>query len=218
MNSLRQDIASNPSSNTLILKSAVTVMQGKFGDSQVIADARETVASGTGTPTVRRDSLSIVAARADAAAFDVLTARAQSVGDPLEKQHFFEALAGVDDPVLAKRMVDIVLSNAAPVGSTMTLISILAAKHPNTVWTVLAPRLDDPALQIDKVMRWRLASGVAADSDDPQRVADLTSYEERSVPPEARRPFLAAIASIQRNARIRKDVLPELDRWIASRR
>jgi len=36
------------------------------------------------------------------------------------------------------------------------------------------------------------------------------------VPPESRRPFLAAVAAIRRNQRIVGRVLPDVDRWIGS--
>jgi hypothetical protein len=37
------------------------------------------------------------------------------------------------------------------------------------------------------------------------------------VPPEARKPFLESVAAIRRNQRIASRVLPDVDRWVASR-
>ena len=45
----------------------------------------------------------------------------------------------------------------------------------------------------------------------------LEAYETRSVPPEARKPFLGSVAEIRRNQRIADRVLPDVDRWIAAR-
>ena len=47
----------------------------------------------------------------------MLLAKARAEKDPLAKQHMFEALAGVQDPALAKRMVEIAFSNDPPAGT-----------------------------------------------------------------------------------------------------
>jgi len=72
-------------------------------------------------------------------------------------------------------------------------------------------------LPLSRAQRWRIAGGVAGHSADLQRIADLEAYESRSVPPEARKPFLESVAAIRRNQRIVSRVLPEVDRWIATR-
>jgi hypothetical protein len=82
------------------------------------------------------------------------------------------------------------------------------------VWRVIAPRLDDPTLHLDRAERWELASAIAASSAAPGRIADLEAYEARSVPPESRKPFLGAEADIRQNQRLVTKVLPELDAWV----
>ena len=157
--------------------------------------------------------MSVVAAHADAATFDSLLNEARKA-DPLEKEHIFEALSAVSDPVLARRMADIALGDEVPAGSGPTLLSRLARKHPDMVWQVVAPRLDDPTLHLDEPERWELAATIAASSAEPQRIADLQAYESRSVPAESRRPLLAAEAAIRENQRMAADVLPQMNAWI----
>jgi hypothetical protein len=70
---------------------------------------------------------------------------------------------------------------------------------------------------LSKDQRWSAAAEIAGFSSDTQRIAELQAYEERSVPPEARKPFLGSIASIRQNQRIRASILPVIDRWIAAR-
>jgi len=205
------------SANLAILRSALMEAQGKFGDEAVIALARRNLESGAGTPAEQRTALSIAAAAADAGTFDALLARAQNTADPLEKQHILQALCGVADPSLARRMLDVALGGQVPAGTAPGLIVILARRHPDMVWSVIAPRLDDPALPFDKATRWSLAREIAALCADPQRIGDLEAYEEHSVPVEVRKPFLEAVASIRQNQRLRARVLPEIDLWIKGR-
>jgi len=147
----------------------------------------------------------------------LLLARAAKTLDPLEKQHITEALAGVSDPLLARRFADIALGRDVPAGSTPRLLVGLARRHPDAVWEILAPRLGTAGLPIDKTDQWETAGLIAGYSADPKRIAELEAYEARSVPAEARKPFLGSIASIRQNQRIATNALPLLDRWIAAR-
>ena len=70
------------------------------------------------------------------------------------------------------------------------------------------------ALHLDQPERWDLASTIASNSADPQRIAELEAYESRSVPVESRKPFLASEAAIRQNQRFVTQVLPQLDTWI----
>jgi aminopeptidase N len=214
---LRGHNAGDESSNVEILRSRLQETQARFGDPEVIADARRHFNAGVGTPAQLRSALNIAAAQADPPTFETLVSRAQKTADPLEKLHLFGALADVADPALARRMIDIVLSAQVPAGSNAGLITELAERHPDLVWRELAARLDDPQLPLSRSQRWSAAADIAGFSSDAQRIADLEAYEERSVPPEARKPFLGSIASIRRNQRVRANVLPAIDRWIATR-
>ena len=205
--------ARDESSNISVLRTDLEQAQAAFGDATVIDRARKTLASHAGTAAEQRTALSIVAAHADAATFDALLEKARKA-DPLEKEHILLALCGVIDPILARRMVDIALSDEVPTGSSPQLLGWLSIEHPDMVWQVVAPRLDSPTLHLDQPERWELANFIASSSADPQRIAELEAYESRSVPVESRKPFLASEASIRQNQRFVSQVLPRLDAWI----
>jgi aminopeptidase N len=215
----RLDTRNTPgqSANIEILRRTLTEAQGRFGDPAVLAWARERIAAGDGTPAEQRSALIIVAAHADPSSFDTLLSRASKTNDPLEKEHVLDALAGVSDPALASRMIEVALSTQAPAGTAPDLITHLSREHPDAVWAAVAPRLDDPALPFDKTTRWSIAGTIAGHSSQSRRISDLEAYEARSVPAEARKPFLGAAAAIRQNKRIASDVLPEIDRWVAAR-
>ncbi len=113
-------------SNIAILRSNLKRTQAQFGDPEVIASARKLLREGGGTIAEQRTALDIVAAHADASTFDALLARAAKTLDPLEKQHIAYALAGVLDPALARRFVDIALGKSVPAGSAPNLLTALA--------------------------------------------------------------------------------------------
>jgi aminopeptidase N len=201
--------------NVEILRTALENAEGAFGDPAVIAWARRTLADRSGSAADQRTALNVVAGAADAPTFDALLAQAMAEKDPLEKQHMFEALADVQDPTLARRMMGIAFSDAPPAGSGPYLLLPLATNHPDLVWDLLVPVLQDPKLPLENTMRWRLAVGIAGASALQERIAAVEAYEAQNVPVAARRPFAGAVASIRQNQHIVEHALPEIDRWIA---
>ncbi|HVW68453.1 MAG TPA: M1 family metallopeptidase [Steroidobacteraceae bacterium] len=201
--------------NLSVLRGVLLQAQADFGDADVIAAARRNFAGGSGTPEERRIDLAIVAAHADPATFASLLERARSADDPLDKLHLFTALGGVMDAGLARRMTDIALSDEVPAGVGPSILAVLARRHADVVWQAVAPQLDDPAIRLDPQERWGIAVAIAGQSADPRRIADLEAYEARSVPPEARKPSLGAVASIRQNVRFATQLLPQIDSWIA---
>ena len=205
-------------SNVEILRSALVEAQGRFGDAPTIERARKIIDGAEQTSAAQwRSALVIVANRANFATFDSLLKRARDSKDLLEKQRIYEALAGVEEPVLARRMLNIALSDEVPAGTAHSLLWRLARYHPDLAWQVIAPRLSDPKLPFSTAERWRLAQSVAEFSSLPDRIADVEAYEAKNVPADSRKPFLEVIASIRKNQRIASIVLPDIDRWIASR-
>ena len=207
----------NEPANDVILRSTLKIAEGRFGDPAAIARARQVLDSHAGSPGEQRTALNIVAAHADAATFEMLLKRADTTADPLEKLNVLNALASVEDPALARRMLDIALSNQAPAGSSPGLIITVSGAHADLTWEVIAPRLDEPALPMDKATRWRVARTIAGRSATLQRIGDLEAYEARNVPVEARKPFLGPVASIQENRRVVEHVLPQINAWLATR-
>jgi aminopeptidase N len=201
-------------SNIEVLRGQLQELQALFGDAAVIAAARQHYAAGAGSPAQQRTDLGIVAQTADASTFDTLLAHAERTADPLQKLHIYRALAGVSDPALARRMIDVALSDKVPAGSNSGLLARIAVDHADMTWDAVVPRLNDSSLPLTKQERWYLAAEVASYSARPQRIADLQAYEARNVPEEARKPFLGAVAAIQRNQRMTQKVLPQLDQWI----
>jgi aminopeptidase N len=201
-------------SNIEILRAGLHKLQARLGDAAVIEAARKRYTAGAGTAAEQRTDLEILAQSADAATFDAMLARAEHASDPLEKLHIYRALTAVSDPALARRMIDVALSDKVPAGTNTDLLARISEEHPDLTWETLAPRLEDPKLPLTKFERWYLAAAVAGNSSRPQRAADLEAYEVRNVPQGARKPFLGAPATIRRNQRIGQTVLPELDQWI----
>jgi aminopeptidase N len=207
---------SGEDSNDAVVRNKLIEAQGHFGDATVVAWAKQMVSDGTGTAAERRAALEIAAEQATPAEFDALLTRARKTDDPLEKLHLYEDLGGVEDPVLAKQMIEIALGDEMPTGINVSVLIDAAENFPDLVWDEAVPHLADPKAAITKDLQWRLAAAVAALSAQPQRITQLDEYVAKNVPTEARKPFLGAAATIRQNIRIAATVLPELDAYVAA--
>jgi ERAP1-like C-terminal domain len=201
--------------NVEILRASLERAQGIFGDAAVIGWAKRTLADHSGSAADHRTALNVVANQADASTFDSLLAQAEAEQDPLYKQHLFEALAGVQDPGLARRMLEIAFGDGPPAGTGPYLVLSLASNHPDLVWDLALPHLQDPKLPLENAKRWRIVVDVAGRSALAEREAALKAYEARSVPENARRPFDGALASIRQNRHIADHAMPEITRWVS---
>ncbi|MFI4964248.1 MAG: M1 family metallopeptidase [Caulobacterales bacterium] len=207
--------APGEASNLTTLRASVWSAQARFGDRQALMRARDIFASGRGSIAEQRAALNIVAQAADPAAFDTLLARVRQSQDPQEKGRVLRAMAAASDPALSARMVGIALSPEAPAGSAPILLTIAGTQNPDAVWTALRPYLGKGALPMDEQTAWQVVAGVAGNSADPQRIAEVRAYGEAVIPPDARRPVESAVGSIKLNQRVRAKALPDIDRWLA---
>jgi hypothetical protein len=204
-------------SNVTTLRSDIWFARARFGDSQSFARARDIFGGAQASVTDQRTALNIVGQAADSATFKGLLARVRASHDPQEKTRILRAMALAVDPALSAPMVEIIFGPDAPAGTVAELLSITANQNPDAVWQALQPRISKGPLPIDPMERWSVIPRIAAGSAQEGRIADVRHYGEMDMPPDARRPIEAAVASIQLNQRVKARTLPDIDRWIAGR-
>ncbi len=217
LQNIGSDARGGEGANVAVLRNSVTQALGIFGDKMVVARAWQIFSSGKGTAELQRTALGVAVAQADAGMFQTLLARARKTSDPLDKERFYDALGGVQDPALAKQMIAIALSREVPAGSYGDILGPLAENHPDLVWVEAVPHLNDPGAAIARITQWLIADYVAEQSADPARLAQVQAYEEKNVPAEARKPFAGVAVAIRQNQYIATQVLPELDRFMVDR-
>jgi aminopeptidase N len=203
--------------NVQSLRARIWAAQVRFGDSEALGRAKMMFTSGKGSVSDQRAALDIVGQAADQGVFETLLARARAVQDPQKKLRILRAMARATDPNLSALMVDIALGPDAPAGSCGELLDIAGNENPDAVWRALEPHLAKGPLPIDEMQRWVVVTYIAAGSADPGRVAEVRRYGEQDMPPDARRPVEAAVASIKLNGTVKTTALPDIDRWIAGR-
>lgn len=210
------DGSAKQSSAISLLRAPLLEALGRFGDQDVLAEARRRDASTdqSQSSASRRTARAIVARSADAATFARLLDQLRSTRDPLDKLNQLEALTDVADPALAQRLLDVAISSDVPGGSAPNLIGSIAAEHPDLTWKFVMAHIDAPGFPVEHDVRMVLIPFIVSSSADLQRAADLKSYAKSHLPPDANRGVESAVSQIELNSRVRTAVLPQVDAWL----
>jgi aminopeptidase N len=214
------DAKSGESDNTGVLRNTLIQALGRFGDQEVIAEARRRFETIVADPAAAagpamRAVIAVTAQNADQAMFGQLRKMAAATTDSLQKQHLDFALATATDPAILKQALALTLTNEIPTTSGPRMLYVAAQANPDLTWAFATAHRSFFESRLDSLQRYQLYAGVASPSADLVRVDQLQAFAEKYIPASARRDVLKAEDAIRMRARMRRDVVPQIDRWVA---
>lgn len=206
--------------NISLLREDLILALARFGDSDLIAEARHRfVAAETAAdslpPGLRTPVLRVVAMHADADAWERLRAKAKTAASRLEQQQYLNALTYALDPALARRTLELALSDETPKQLGPNLIRSVAAQHPDLAWAFMLANKEALDARLDPSQRLAYAPAIASASNEVRRADDLRAYAEENIPADARTSSEVAIAEILFSSKVRTERLPAIDRWLS---
>ena len=206
------------SSTTLLRTRLVTALSG-MGDAQVVAEARRRFAARDSDPTalpaaLRRTVLGIVARNADAATWDELHRMAQSEKTAQIRDVYYGLLARSQDEALAKRALDLSLTDEPGETNSASMLGVVADAHPDLAFDFAMAHLDKIDPRVDTTSRSRFYPRLAGDSHDPAMIGKLRAYADAHVAARSRRATDSAIANIEYAIMVRRERLPQIDAWL----
>ena len=210
------------SDNQALMREAVLAAMGQIGDPALVAEARRRFAAFRQNPSSlsaasRRTMLAIVAQHADAADWEQLHQLAKTAPSELERQEFYDLAGMADDPALAQRALDLALSGEPPKTAAPDMVASVAGRHPALALAFASTHWDQLSAMLEPDTRPGFAPRLASSGHDPAIVDQLTDFAARNIPADARQDVRKAIAAVLYQAEVRKDRLPEVDRWLATR-
>ena len=202
------------------LRSQLIATLSDLGDVAVIAEARRRHAARASDPAalppaLRRTILGVVAQHADAATWDQLHAEAQAEKTPLIRNQLYDLLASSDDAALARRALDLALTDEPGLTNSPAMISRVAHAHPDLAFDFALAHIDQVNARIDASSRSRYFPRLAAASSQPAMVGKLDAYARAHLAATARGDADTAIADIQYRIKVRAQRLPAIDAWLA---
>ena len=205
------------------LRATLIAALGDMGDPGVLTEARRRYAlrhsdQDAMPVALRRPILGVIAANADAATWDALLAEARAETSAMVKAEQYGLLGSSRDPALARRALDLALTDEAGATNSASMISHVANQHPDLAFDYAVAHREQVEQKIDATSRSRFFPGLARRSADPAMVAKLNTYADQHLAADARGDVKIAIASIEYRVKVRKERLPEIDAWLAHHR
>lgn len=205
--------------NTALFRSSLIGTLGGFDDAEVIAEAQRRFAAAESNaaampPALRNAILGTVGYAADASTWTALVQKAAAAKSPLEQRQFLSALAQVKDESLAKKSLDLFLTEATPKQLGPGFIAGIAGNHPDLAWNFYLANREAVDSRLDPLQRLDYPPSLAAASSDPKRVEELRTFAAQNLPADAEKSVKEAVAAIEYDIQV-KSRLPEITRWIA---
>ena len=201
-----------------VLRSALVATLGSMGDKAVVAEAKRRFAEPALLDgPLRNVWLKIIAQNADAATWEKLRAMANGAKSDLEKSTLFALLGAAKDEGLAKKALDLAMTDEPGKTTSAAIISAVGAEHPMlAVDYVLAHRAQYEAL-IDVSARSQAIARLGGGSADPAMVTKLDAYASQYLTPESRKVVDRSISAIKTRIETRARLKPALVAWFGKK-
>ena len=154
---------------------------------------------------------------ASSAGWERLRVQARAETNPLVEAQLYRLLGAARDPVLARRALDLALTDEPGATTSAGIVSAVASEHPDLAFDWAMENREKVEGLVDISSRSRYFAGLASGSSDPAMVAKLQDYAARHMTPESRRPADTAIASIEDRVRVRRERLPAITAWLEAK-
>jgi aminopeptidase N len=165
---------------------------------------------------IRLPTLRVAALSADPALYGTMHELAQKAADPLEKDQLFGALALAEDPALARRTLEIALSNEPSRATGLRMITRVATGNPDLAWQFALEHLDALNARLDALQRYDFVPSLAAQSTNLHRLGELRRFIDENVPAEFRQAAERLYADLNFRLEVKTERLPQITQWLAA--
>ena len=203
--------------NDAVLRNQLIETLGVLGHPATLAEANRRFA--TNDPSVqagplRSTILAIVAFNADAATWERLRRTARDERSPVVRVQLYQLLGAVQDERLARRALELALTDEVGATNSSQIVSAVAAGHPDLAFDFALRNRERVEAFVDASSRSRYFAALAAGSADPAMIGKLEDYATRHMNAQSRGAVDRSIASIRDRIRVRRDRLPQISRWL----
>jgi aminopeptidase N len=204
---------------TTILRAQLIETLSDMDDGKTIAEARRRYAAQETDPKavpaeLRKTILGVVAKHADAATWDQLHAAAKAEKTPLVKDQFYSLLSSADDEALAKRALDLALTDEPGATNSADMIATVSYAHPDLAFDYAVAHRAQVDKLVDSTSRSSWYPALGNSSLEPAMAGKIKAYADAHIAAGSRRAAETAVANIAYRSKVRKERLPEVDAWL----
>jgi aminopeptidase N len=204
-----------------ILRSELISTLAELGDPAVIAEAKRRYAASLAgdkaavPATLRKTLMGIVATYANAAEWDAMRAAARVEKTAQIKDTYYYLLAATEDKALAKRALELALTDEPGATNTARMISIVSKEFPEMAWDFAMAHKVQVDERVDATSRSVYYPGLAGSSGQEAMVQKVREFALKHLDAGSRRSADTAVATIENKIRVRQEQLPAIDAWLA---
>ena len=203
-----------------VLRLSLIDTLGTLADPGVLQEARRRFAAADEDPNampapLRRTLMGVVALNADAATWDRIHALALAEKTPMVRDQLYTMLASSRDPALARRALDLALTDEPGATVSSSMIEGVAEEYPDLAFDFAIAHKGAVDAKIDTNERIRFYPSLATGSHDPAMPGKMQAFADEFIDAGSRRDADAAVENINYRIQVRRDRLPTIDAWLA---
>ena len=202
-----------------LLRSTLISTLGKFKDPAVVAEAKRLFAEWQANSDVIPGSLKetwlgVVARNADEAQWNAIHAKAQAAAGSVERTSLYQLLGATDDDKLARRALDLALTDEPGKTTSAGIITQVAGGHHRMAVDFVLAHLAQVNQLVDISGRSRFMQRLAGGSNDASLIPTLETYANANLATSDRKPVDQAIDRIRFEAGKLPRVRSETAAWL----
>ncbi|HEU4373719.1 MAG TPA: M1 family metallopeptidase [Telluria sp.] len=192
-----------------------------LGDPATVAEARRRYSAQASDPqavpsALRKTIMGVVAQHADSATWDALRRAALAEKSPMAKDLLYHDLASSRDDALARRALELAMTDEPGVTNSAAMLAEVAKVHPEMAFDFALAHMAQVNDRVDATSRSRYFPRLASRSADAATIAKLNAYAAANLAAGSRRDADTAIASIRNRIKVRTQSLPAIDAWLST--
>jgi aminopeptidase N len=207
------------SANASIARAELVELLGRLRDPATEKEALRRFRGAHADPSLvsggmRQAIISAVGATADVKVLEELLGLAASTKDSAQRRVLLLAAAGAQDPALARRMLDLTLSESVPAPLVGNIIQRVAEFHPTLTFDFVTSKYDALAARMESFARITLAQGVAGRAVDLTLLPRLEKFVAEKIGDAGRESLNRARSTMTYRDEVRRERLPQVDAWL----
>jgi aminopeptidase N len=185
-----------------VLRPTLIGALGKYRDPVALAEASRLFAAWKSDPdaipgSLKTTWLGVIARNADAATWDTIHAKAKASTSTVERTALYQLLGDVRDEALARRTLELALTDEPGKTVSAGMITSVAEEHPKLALDFVLSHLDQVNRLIDISGRSRFVQRLVAGSHDPAFIPVLENYAKTHLAATDRKPIQQSIDRIR---------------------
>jgi aminopeptidase N len=195
---------------------------GLIRDPRVSAEASRLFTAMQSNPKavsggLKRTWLGIVAANGDSATWEQIHAMARNATSATERQSYYALLGTTEDEALARRALELALTDEPGKTTSAGIIGAVARRHPELALDFVLSHWSQVSNLVDATSQSRFVARLAAGSNKAETITKLQTYANANVAPTSRKPIDQAINAIRVRIENQPRIKAQVAQWLQAR-